>query len=127
MEAKPAVTSTRECDKMGKSRWLSESTVIRFFTKLGGKLDYSATWIYLPVRYGTIVMNLYRQSELPGKRSLSLEIHDARWTKRGNVHIVSYWGWPRSMKELQEIWNGIRETYGILGGVAWFARSPLLS
>jgi len=102
-----------------RSRWLKESTVIRFFTKLGGALDYSATRIYLPVKYNPVAMNLYMQSYLPKEKNPSIEVHDVRWTRRSNVHVVSYWGWPRSMAELQEIWNGIRETYGTLCGVAW--------
>jgi len=101
-------------------KWLKEKTVINFFKKRGGRLSEDGLWIYLPARYQCISLNLYRQEALKeGKREPSLEIHGPRWKHRGNVHIVSYFGWPRSVKDLQTVWDEIRQTYGTLAGISW--------
>ena len=100
---------------------LKEKTVIQFFIRNGGKLHTDGYWIILPTSYtDRLYLNLYRQEYLKDDRKEpSLEIHGVRWNKKGNVHINSYWGWPSSMKELQRIWNEIRETYGKLCNVSW--------
>ena len=100
--------------------WLKEKTVIEFFLKRGAERHQQEFWLYLPVRHGFLPMNLYRQDGLKeGRKDPSIEIHGARWHRKGNVHIDSYWGYPSSMKQLHEIWNGIRETYGILCQMSW--------
>ena len=100
--------------------WLKEKTIIQFFTRKGGKLTEDGYWISLPSKHQTIYLNLYRQDSLKrNKKEPSLEVHGPRWKYMGNVHIVSYWGWPRSVEELQRIWNEIRHTYGELSGITW--------
>ena len=101
-------------------KWLKEKTVIQFFLNRGGKLTEDGYWISLPAKYGFIYLNLYRQETLKsGKKDPSLEIHGCRWHKKGNVHIDSYWGWPRSVADLQKTWDEIRETYGTLCRFTW--------
>lgn len=53
--------------------------------------------------------------ELPG----NIEVTDARWTKRGNVHIISYWSYPSTLKELEEFVTDMKETYSELCGINW--------
>jgi len=102
-------------------KWLKEKTVIQFFIRNGGRLHPDGYWISLPSKHQIIYLNLYRKESLKEgkKKEPSLEIHDARWSKKGNVHIDSYWGWPRSLAELQRIWDEIRQTYGALAGISW--------
>jgi len=107
-------------------KWLKEKSVINFFKKQGGRLSDDGLWIYLPSKYQCISLNLYRQESLKdGERDPSLEIHGPRWKHRGNVHIVSYYGWPRSLAELQRIWDEIRQTYGTLAGISWKDRGQI--
>jgi hypothetical protein len=99
---------------------LKEKTVIQFFIRNGGKLHPDGYWISLPSKYHLVYLGLYRKDALKeGKKEPSLEMHGTRWHKKCNVHIDSYWGWPRTMKDLQRIWNEIRETYGTLCNVDW--------
>lgn len=99
---------------------LKEKTVINFFLKQGGTLTEDGYWISLPAKYQHIYLNLYRKESMGHKKQdPSLEIHGPRWKKMGNVHINSYWGWPRSVEELQRIWDEIRGTYAILCGISW--------
>jgi len=49
----------------------------------------------------------------------NIEITDTRWTKRSNVHIVSYWKHPSTLKELDEFIEGMKETYSELCGINW--------
>lgn len=102
-------------------KWLKEKTVIQYFLRKGGTLHCDKYWVMLPSRYQLIYLSLYDMDEIQrtGTKRNSLEIHGPRWKHKGNVHIVSYWGWPRSMAELDRIWDEIQETYGILAGVSW--------
>lgn len=45
-----------------------------------------------------------------------IRTHDARWVNRPNVHIVAYWYWPTTIKQMQEQLGAIRETYAELCG-----------
>jgi hypothetical protein len=40
-----------------------------------------------------------------------IKLNDARWHKASNVHIVSYWHWPRNKTELSLTLKSILETY----------------
>ena len=40
-----------------------------------------------------------------------IKFFDARWHRRSNVHIVSYFNWPSNLKDLEEMVEGVREIY----------------
>jgi len=45
-----------------------------------------------------------------------LRCSDGRWTESSNVHIVSYWRWPRSVRELRQMVANAAFTYNALCG-----------
>jgi len=49
----------------------------------------------------------------------NIKISDVRWSKRGNVHIVSYWQHPSTLKDLDKLINDMKETYSELCGINW--------
>jgi hypothetical protein len=51
--------------------------------------------------------------------SLNIQVTEARWTKRSNVHIISYWRWPSTLKELDKMIEDMKETYTELCGILW--------
>ncbi len=70
-------------------------------------------------------MCLFREQYNSARLSVSfypqIKVEEGRWLKSGrpgwnNVHIVSYWGWPSSIKELKITMDGIRMVYSELCG-----------
>ena len=61
---------------------------------------------------GLVCRRIYAKIDGTG----NIECREARWSKRSNVHIVSYWGWPSTLKDLDKIINGVVETYSELCG-----------
>jgi len=92
---------------------LKQKTVMRAFEKLG---------FYTDPENGTVFLyNWNPQQHLIGESifedNLSIKFKSARWTKKANVHIESYWSYPRNLKELDKIIAGLRETYSELCGI----------
>ena len=86
---------------------LKRSTLEREFTKVGfQKSDYGMCLIRGQKTASRIFMRLDHQ----------IELRDARWTRRSNVHVVSYWHWPATLAELRQEIKDIVETYTELCG-----------
>lgn len=88
---------------------LAITTVEKAFKEIG--FDRSHNGMYLgryQIDEGGISLTC------PKNQDDNILLEDARWTKRGNVHIVSYWRWPSSMKELKKMINDIIDTYTTL-------------
>lgn len=86
---------------------LAKETVRRRFKKMGFEDShvpgYMGNYQSLPAR--RVFVNLLEDM---------LTFKDARWSKRSNVHVVSYWHWPSTLAELEEICAGVKETYSEL-------------
>lgn len=63
-----------------------------------------------PTRMSHISLHTTIQAEL----GESIHLDNARWSKARNVHIVSYWRWPRNMKELNTMLEEIKTIYSEL-------------
>ncbi len=70
--------------------------------------------------HGGMYLGRYQTNEgrigltFPKNQDGNILLEEARWTKRGNVHIVSYWRWPSSMKDLKTMIDDIIDTYTTL-------------
>ena len=92
-------------------RLLKRSTVVKAFLKRGWKTCPSNDYLYSPVMYSA-ASTVVAEIDKSGYTTLS----DARWVKRGNVHIVSYWGPFRNLKELEATLDNIEKVYQELCG-----------
>jgi len=86
---------------------LAGTTVRKAFIKLGFITTDNGLFLATPQTRSTHLSVSFH----PGIR-----IAEGRWRKRSNVHIVSYWIWPRSLAELNSICEGIKDTYQELCG-----------
>lgn len=91
------------------ARLLKRSTVVKALIQQGWLPSSSSGKEYFYfMNYGST--RAVADVETHGRITIS----DARWTKRTNVHIVSYWGPFRNIKELSDALIGIGETYKTL-------------
>ena len=91
---------------------LKESTIIKFFTGHGWHYDVEKQ-VY--GYYQTHTAGCISMSGISyGKLISQFKCSGARWNKKSNVHIESYWTYPHTMKELEQMYKGIKETYNEL-------------
>lgn len=97
-------------------RTLSKKTIIKAFKQIGftewneqGDISF----------FGNTASGHISVSFPPDDGFGNIVLSDCRWTKRGNVHIVSYWYWPRNMKALNQAISDIKDTYITLCAVTF--------
>lgn len=86
---------------------LALSTVKKAFTKIGFEQWDHCKGMSLSLQISPnsrLYLTFYPQ----------ITITDARWKNRPNVHIVSYWGFPHTLKELNTIISDIKYVYSEL-------------
>lgn len=97
-----------------KNKRLSRKTIEKEFYKLGFANHNGQTLFKsgcLPSKYMSI--------RLPDQQGGNIKITEARWIKKHNVHIISYWLWPKNLKELSLTISEIKTTYSELCGIEW--------
>ena len=86
---------------------LKQSSIERAFSKIGFEKTESGMWLCMGQSVG---------GRIAVRFTSQIELFDARWVNGSNVHIVSYWHWPSSLKELEKEIQDIRNVYSILCG-----------
>jgi len=85
---------------------LALSTIRKAFKSLG--------FVYSTSDYYIRVGNTPSKTMVADFSQMNIVISEARWSKRPNVHIVSHWLWPATLKELNQIIQDIKATYNEL-------------
>lgn len=92
---------------------LKKKTVIRAFEKIGFKSHLDSENVFALV--GNRNYSPCQWIDLwIGQEGEQIKTHDARWSKKPNIHIVGYWSYPRTLKDLNKIIEEIKETYSEL-------------
>lgn len=89
-------------------RYLKRSTVIRAFIKRGWAWNEKTSHSFLmspDVNAGGRIFGQFEEGKL------TLKLYDARLVGHSNVHVVSYWGPFRNMKELHKALDTIEKVY----------------
>lgn len=96
---------------------LKISTICKFLVQHGWKVDSRGDncpyiWVYYIPSMGLVsplVITLGYKGEF--------RIRDFRHPKWCNLHLNSYWDWPKTMKELQATYDSIKQMYSTIGDV----------
>jgi len=85
-------------------RYLKQATIVRSFVRRGWHWDKKQeSFTSEDVNAGPRIFGRFN--------CLQLMLYDARLIGHGNVHLVSYWGPFRSLRELEETMVTIEEIY----------------
>lgn len=106
-----------EVGQLSGDMMLKPKTIFNFFIKRkwhGYTTLNNVMRVYWPYDIPVVALSLVIDNTMPPHQ---LHIKDFRHPEYGNLHIDSYWGWPRTVKELEDIYKGIVDIYSDIGGI----------